>query len=89
MYSLPGAFAASSQDFSAPAGEVTHDLSHAVLGDADLHQVNGFKQARAGSAKRFLKGEVPGDLEGNVLGIDRVHLAVVEIYLHIHHAVSG
>ena len=39
--------------------------------------------------ERLAEGLLAGDLEGDVLGIHRVHFAVVKVDLHVHHAVAG
>src|SRR4051812_49319668 len=67
----------------APAREVTHDLAHAILGNPDLHGMDRFKQAWARGGEGFLERKVAGDLERDVLRIDGVHFAVVEINLHV------
>jgi hypothetical protein len=77
------------EDFAAAAGEVADDIAHAFVGDADFDDADGFEQAGAGGEEGFAEGFFAGDLEGDVLGIDRVHFAVVEVDLEIDDAVAG
>jgi hypothetical protein len=51
--------------------------------------VDRLQQARLGGRERLLEREITGDLERDVLGIHRVHLAVVKINLHVRHAAAG
>ena len=77
------------QDFAAATGEVAHDGPHEFLRHADLDLGDGLEHARLGRLERFAEGLLAGDLEGDVLGIHRVHFAVVKVDLHVHHAVAG
>src|SRR5690349_10956768 len=86
---LEAAFHVHALDFSTAAGEVTHDLAHAVFGNADLHIVYRFEQAWACHGEGFFKTKIPRDLKRDVLRIDRVHLAVVKVNFDIDHPVAG
>ena len=77
------------EDFAAAAGEVADDIAHAFVGHADFDDADWFEHAGAGGEEGFLEGLFAGDLEGDVLGIDGVHLAVVEVDLEVDDAVSG
>ena len=77
------------QDFSAAAGEVADHFPERVFGDFNFEVVDRFEQAGAGVGECFLERFLAGDLKRNIVGIHRVHFAVVEINLQIHHAVAG
>ena len=86
---LERALGVHAEDLASAAGEVAHDGSHEILWHADLDLRDGLKQARLGRLERLAKGLFAGDLEGDILGINRVHFAVVKVDLDIHHAVAG
>src|SRR4051812_45394204 len=50
-----------------------------ILRHRDRHRTDRLEQNRIRRLKRLLERVVAGDLEGNVLGVDGVHLAIVEL----------
>ena len=77
------------QDFAAAAGEVAHDGAHEFLGHADLDLGDGLEHAGLRGLDCLAEGMPAGDLEGDVLGVHRVHFAVIKVDLHVDHAVAG
>ena len=51
--------------------------------------VDRLQQAGPRLLERLLEAKIAGDLERDVLRVHRVHLAIVELDLHIHHAIAG
>ena len=86
---LERAFGLDAENFSAPRGQVAHDLAHEGFRHLDFDDLNRLQQQRPGGGERLLERKVTGDLERDVLGIHRVHLAVVKINLHVGHAAAG
>ncbi|MFM1943500.1 MAG: hypothetical protein RI897_2482 [Verrucomicrobiota bacterium] len=81
-------FAVHAEDFTTSAGKVTYDVAHAVFGDFDFHVTDGFEEARAGGFDGFAEAFLAGDLECDVLGVDGVGFAVVEVDFDIGDAVA-
>ena len=76
-------------DPPAAPGKVGHHRTHRVRGNLDAQQHDRLQQTRGGQQERLIKGGLAGDLEGDVLGVDRVLLAVVEIHFHVGDGEAG
>ncbi len=77
------------QNLSPPTGEVADNLSQRVFGDLDFKVEDRFEQRGPGVRERCLERFLAGDLEGDVVGVHRVHFAVVKINFGIHNPIAG
>ncbi len=77
------------EDVPAARGEVAQDGADVFLGGGDGERVDRLEEARGGVRDRLLERVVAGDLEGDVLRVHRVHLAAVEIDVHVDDPEAG
>src|SRR4029077_13780558 len=82
-------FDISAENSAATTGKIAHDFAHAIFGNAHLEQIDRFEQTGPRFHERFLESPIARDLECDVLGIHRVHLAVAKIRLYVHDATAG
>src|SRR5262245_3609298 len=76
-------------DPAATAVQLSNDIAHVFLGADDLDIHDRFEHDRAGFAGRFLEGETPGHLEGNLRTVHFVVAAVHNLDQEIHHRVAA
>jgi hypothetical protein len=69
--------------------EVAHHVTHVLVGHDHLDDVNWLQQDWVGSLEGQLEDLAPGGLEGDVLRVDGVFLAVEDDGLDIHDGVAG
>ena len=68
---------------TAPHRKIAEDVAQGFLGSPDLHLQDGLDKMRLRIHEGLAEGVFACDLEGHVLGIDRVLFAVIEIDFHI------
>ena len=78
-----------SLDLGPPGVEVAQDVAHKLLGHGDGVQVDRLQQHRSGILDRQLEYLATGDLEGNVLRVHGVLLAIIDGRQHVHHRIAG
>ena len=64
-------------------------IAGVLIGHNDLERVDRLHDRRLRLLRSELERLVAGDLEGDVLTVDRVHLAVEQRHFDIHHMVAG
>ncbi len=69
--------------------EVAHHVAHVFLGYGHFDDVDRLQQHRVGGLKGQLEDLAAGRLEGDVLGVDRVFLAVEDDGLYVHDRIAG
>ncbi len=82
-YHLGVALGLRSHHATAPHREIAEDVAQGFLGSTDLHLQDGFDEMRLRIHEGLAEGVFACDLEGHVLGIDRVLFAVIEVDFHI------
>ena len=66
-------------DHAATGVEVAHARTDVLVGSEDVDVVDRLQDLRTGVAEGLLEGVAAGDDEGDFLGVDRVHLTVVDV----------
>ena len=79
----------SPEDLAAPAIHVGHDVAQVLLGHADVRFYDRLQQHRACVQGSLADGHGAGDLEGHVVRVDLVELAVHERHPDVDHRVPS
>src|SRR5690606_4420978 len=76
-------------DPSTAAVQVADDVTHVLLGRDDLDLHDGFHDDRIGAPGCLAESHAAGDLEGVLVGVDVVKLAVVQPCAHAFYRITG
>ena len=63
--------------------QVAHHIAHHVGGHEHFHVVDGLEHLGIGVAEGLGEGVAAGQAEGDFVGVDGVHLAVVDAHAHV------
>src|SRR6266699_1087978 len=88
-YELVAVVGLGAHDLAAAAIDVRHDVAKVLLGHFDRGFHDRLEQDRAGIERSLSDGQRACDLEGHVVGVDLVELAIDERDPDVNHRVTG